>query len=112
LASNLEEEFEEYGLHLIFNGLYPDEDGQLEDEEPTEDIADFEEEYITNDKDTDEDLPGEVPNFDGEDVDYIDFLGSDNILNCNTPSPLRLGLSLFFFYNKIFAKIHKVYQST
>jgi hypothetical protein len=31
---------------------------------------------------------------------------------CNTPSPLRLGLSLFFFYNKIFAKIHKVYQST
>jgi hypothetical protein len=30
---------------------------------------------------------------------------------CNTPSPLRLGLSLFFFYNKIFAKIHKVYQS-
>jgi hypothetical protein len=36
------------------------------------------------------------------------FLGS----RCNTPSPLRLGLSLFFFYNKIFAKIHKVYQST
>jgi hypothetical protein len=31
---------------------------------------------------------------------------------CNTPSPLRLGLSHFFFYNKIFAKIHKVYQST
>jgi hypothetical protein len=81
LASNLEEEFEEYGLHPIFNGLYPDEDGQLEDEEPTDDIADFEEEYITNDEDTDEDLPGEVPNFDGEDVDYIDFLGSDNILN-------------------------------
>jgi hypothetical protein len=31
---------------------------------------------------------------------------------CNTPSPLRLGLSHFFFSNKIFAKIHKVYQST
>jgi hypothetical protein len=31
---------------------------------------------------------------------------------CNTPSPLRLGVSHFFFYNKIFAKIHKVYQST
>jgi hypothetical protein len=31
---------------------------------------------------------------------------------CNTPSPLRLGLSPFFFSNKIFAKIHKVYQST
>jgi hypothetical protein len=37
----------------------------------------------------------------------------DNIFkDCNTPSPLRLGLSLFFFSNKIFAKIHKVYQST
>jgi hypothetical protein len=34
------------------------------------------------------------------------------VTRCNTPSPLRLGLSLFFFYNKIFAKIHKVYQST
>jgi hypothetical protein len=32
-------------------------------------------------------------------------------VHCNTPSPLRLGLSLFFFYHKIFAKIHKVYQS-
>jgi hypothetical protein len=31
---------------------------------------------------------------------------------CNTPSPLRLGLSPFFFSNKIFTKIHKVYQST
>jgi hypothetical protein len=31
---------------------------------------------------------------------------------CNTPSPLRLDLSPFFFYNKSFAKIHKVYQST
>jgi hypothetical protein len=31
---------------------------------------------------------------------------------CNTPSPLRLGLSPFFFINKIFANIHKVYQST
>jgi hypothetical protein len=31
---------------------------------------------------------------------------------CNTPSPLRLGVSHFFFSNKIFAKIHKVYQST
>jgi hypothetical protein len=36
----------------------------------------------------------------------------DNGSSCNTPSPLRLGLSPFFFYNKIFAKIHKIYQST
>jgi hypothetical protein len=42
LASDLEEVFEEYGLHTIFNGLYPDEDGQLEDEEPTNGIVDEE----------------------------------------------------------------------
>jgi hypothetical protein len=44
-----------------------------------------------------------------------DYVFWDSLLDeglCNTPSPLRLGLSLFFFYNKIFAKIHKVYQST
>jgi phosphoribosylformylglycinamidine (FGAM) synthase PurS component len=40
---------------------------------------------------------------------FVEFITVDD---CNTPSPLRLGLSLFFFYNKIFAKIHKVYQST
>jgi hypothetical protein len=57
LASDLEEEFEEYGLHPIFNGLYPDEDGQLEDGEPTDDIADSEEGYIAKDEDVDEDLP-------------------------------------------------------
>ena len=43
LASNLEEEYEEYGLHPIFGSLYPDEDDQLEEEEPTYDIADYEE---------------------------------------------------------------------
>jgi hypothetical protein len=73
LASDLEEEYEEYGMHLMFSGLYPGEDDQLEDEEPTEDIAD--------DEDVDEDLPSEVPNLSGEDVDYIDFLGVENILN-------------------------------
>jgi hypothetical protein len=46
LASDLEEEFEEYGLHPIFNGHYPDEDGQPEDEEPMDDIVDSEEDYI------------------------------------------------------------------
>jgi hypothetical protein len=34
LASDLEEEYEEYGLHPMFGGLYPDEDDQLEEEEP------------------------------------------------------------------------------
>jgi hypothetical protein len=81
LASDLEEEYEKYGLHPIFSGLYLDEDGQLEDEEPMDDVADSEEDYIINDEDVDEDLLGEVPNFNGEDVDYVDFLGIDNILN-------------------------------
>ena len=65
----------------MFSGLYPDEDDQLEDEEPTDDIADYEEDDIANDEDVDEDLPGEVPNFNGEDVDDVDFLGIDDILN-------------------------------
>jgi hypothetical protein len=81
LASDLEKEYEEYGLHYIFSGLYPDEDDQLEDEEPTDDIADYEEADIVSDEYVDEDLPGEVPNFNGEDVDYVDFLGIENILD-------------------------------
>jgi hypothetical protein len=81
LASNLEEEYEEYGLHPIFSGLYPDEDDQREEEEPTNNIANSEEDYIANDEDVGEDLSREVPNFNGKDVDYIDFLGIDNILN-------------------------------
>jgi hypothetical protein len=81
LAFDLEEEYKEYGLHPIFSGLYPNEDGQWEDEEPTDDIADSEEDYIANDEDVDEDFTDEVPNFNGETVDYVDFLGIDNILN-------------------------------
>ena len=65
LASNLEEEYEEYGLHPMFSGLYPNEDDRLEDEEPMDDITDYEKDDIADD----------------EDVDYIDFLGIDNILN-------------------------------
>jgi hypothetical protein len=81
LAFNLEEEYEDYGLHPMFSGLYPDEDDQLEDEEPTDDIADYEEDDIVDVEDVDEDLPGEVPYFNGEDVDYVNFLSIDNILN-------------------------------
>jgi hypothetical protein len=36
LASNLEEEYEEYELHPMFNGLYPDKDDPLGGEEPTD----------------------------------------------------------------------------
>jgi hypothetical protein len=43
--------------------------------------ADSEKDYIANDEDVDKDLPGEVPNFIGEAIDYINFLGIDNILN-------------------------------
>ena len=81
LASDLEEEYKEYGLHPMFSGLYPDEDDHLEDKGLMDDVANYEEDDITNDEDVDEDLPGEVPNFNGKDVDYVDFLGIDNILN-------------------------------
>jgi hypothetical protein len=73
LVSNLEEEHEKYGFFPMFGGLYPDEDDELEDEEPMDDITDYEE--------VDKDLSGEVPNFNGEDVGYIDFLGVEDILN-------------------------------
>jgi hypothetical protein len=73
LASDLEEEYEEYGLHPMFGGLYPDEDDQLEEEEPTYDIADYEE--------VDEGLSGEVFNYNEEDVEYVDFLGVEDFLD-------------------------------
>jgi hypothetical protein len=60
LATDLEEEYEEYGLHPIFGGLYTKKDDQLEDEEPTYDVADYEE--------GDEEFLGEVPNFNGKRV--------------------------------------------
>jgi hypothetical protein len=73
LASDLKEEHEKYGLHPMFNGLNPEEDDQWEEEEPTNEIADYEE--------IDEDLLGEMPNYSEEAVDYIDFLGVEDILN-------------------------------
>jgi hypothetical protein len=48
LTSNLEEEYEEEGFFPMFGGLYPDEDDQLEDEEPTDDITNYEEDDITD----------------------------------------------------------------
>ena len=68
-------------MHLIFGSLYLDEDDQLEVEEPTDDITDYEEDDIADDEEVDEDLSGEVPNFNGEDVDYVDFLSIEDILN-------------------------------
>jgi hypothetical protein len=40
----------------MFSGLYPDKDDQLEDKEPMDDIADYEEDDITDDEDVDEDV--------------------------------------------------------
>ena len=69
LASVLEEEHEEDGFFPMFGGLYPDEGDQLEEE----DIADYEE--------VDEGLLGEVSNYNEEEVEYVDFLGVEDILN-------------------------------
>ena len=73
LASDLEEEYEEYGLHPMFSCLYPNEDDQREEKEATGDIADYEE--------VDEGLSDEVPNYNEEEVMYVDFLGVEDILN-------------------------------
>jgi hypothetical protein len=73
LASVLEEEHEEDGFSPMFGGLFPNEDDQLEEEEPTYDIADYVE--------VDEGLSGEVSNYNEEEVKYVDFLGVEDILN-------------------------------
>jgi hypothetical protein len=73
LASVLEEKHETYGFFPRFGGLYPDKGDQLEEEEPTYDIADYEE--------VDEGLSGEVSNYNEEDGEYVDFLGVEDILN-------------------------------
>ena len=64
LASNLEEEHkeDEFFFFLMFGGLYPDEEDQLGDEEPTNDIADHEEDDIADYEEVDEGLSGEVFN--------------------------------------------------
>jgi hypothetical protein len=45
----------------------PQKDDLGEEEEPTDDIADYEE--------VDEGLSGEVPNYNEKEVEYVDFLG-------------------------------------
>jgi hypothetical protein len=81
LASDLEEEFREYRLHPIFSGLYLDEDGQLEDEEPTDGIID--EEYPLEDGEPTDDITDceEDDIADYKEVEYVDFLGVEDILN-------------------------------
>jgi hypothetical protein len=72
LSFNLEEEYKEDESSHMFDGLYPEEDDTLEEEEPTDDVVeDYEE---------DEDLLGEVPNYSDEELDYVDFIGVNDIL--------------------------------
>jgi hypothetical protein len=73
LASVIEEEHEEDKFFPMFGGLYPNEDNQLGHEEPTDDIDEYEE--------VDEGLSGDVSNYNEEEVEYIDFLGVEDILD-------------------------------
>jgi hypothetical protein len=91
LASNIKEEYEEDGFFPMFGSHYTDEDDQLEDEELTDDITDYEEDDdgeekeamgdIVDYEEVDEGLSDEVPNYNEEDVEYVDFLGIEDILN-------------------------------
>jgi hypothetical protein len=73
LASVQKEEHEGDKFFPMFGGLYPDKDNQLGDEEPTDDIDEYEE--------VDEGLSGEVSNYNEEEVEHVDFLGVEDILN-------------------------------
>jgi hypothetical protein len=91
LTSNIKEEYEEDGFFPMFCGLYTNEDDQLEDEELTDNITDYEEDDhgkekeamgdIADYEEVDEGLLDEVPNYNEEDVEYVDFLGIEDILN-------------------------------
>jgi hypothetical protein len=79
------------GFFPMFGGLYIDEDDQLEDKEPIDDFTDYEEDDqgeeeepmgdIADYKEGNDGLSGEVPNYNEEEVEYIDFLGVEDILN-------------------------------
>jgi hypothetical protein len=61
----------------MFSSLYPEEDDVGEGGKPTDGIAYYNE--------IDEDLPGEVSDFNDEEVGYVDFLSVDDIL-LNSPN--------------------------
>ena len=81
LASNLKEEHEEDGFFPMFGCLYPDEEDQLGEEETTDDIADHEEDDIADYEKVDEGLSDEMSNYNEEEVEYVDFLGVEDILS-------------------------------
>jgi hypothetical protein len=75
----------------MFGGLYTDEDDQLKDKEPMDDFTNYEEDDqgkeeepmgdIVDYEEGDDDLSGAMPKYNEEDVEYIDFLGVEDILN-------------------------------
>jgi hypothetical protein len=87
------------------DGLYTDEDDQLEDKEPTDDFTNYEEDDqgeeeepmgdIADYEGGDDCLSGEVPNYNEEEVEYIDFLGVEDILNS-----LNNDLGEFYVYEE------------
>jgi hypothetical protein len=84
LASVLEKQHEEDGFFPMFGNLYPDEDDQLGNEESTDDIAkdeEYEEYDIAEYEEVDEGISGEVSNYNEENVEYVDFLGVEDILD-------------------------------
>ena len=75
------------GFFFMFGGFYPDEDDQLGDEEPMDDIAKDEEYDIAEYEEVDEGISGvsgDVSNYNEEEVEYVDFLGVEDILNSPT----------------------------
>jgi hypothetical protein len=63
----------------MFGSLYPEEDDPLEEEGPKDGIANS---YAASEPhEGDEDPLGDVPNYNGEKGDYVDFLGVESILN-------------------------------
>jgi hypothetical protein len=81
LASVLEEKHEEDGFFPMFGDLYPDEDDQLGNEKPTNDMAKDEEYDIAEYEEVDEGISDEVSNYNEEEVKYVNFLGVEDILD-------------------------------
>jgi hypothetical protein len=81
LTSDLEEEHKEDGFFPMFSGLYPNEEDQLGDEESIDDIVDHKEGDIADYEEVDEGLSGEVSNYNEEEVEYVHFLGVEDILS-------------------------------
>jgi hypothetical protein len=73
LPSDQEGEYTAYWFTTMFDGLYSKEDDSLEEEEPTDDIANYEE--------VDENPLGELPNFNDGELGYVNFLDIYNILS-------------------------------